>query len=241
MNEDILQQISKLSDFYKGLALTAETEDSIKVAGPLYFEADSENLDLLSGTFDIELEIHKSYPEQLPIVKETAGKIPKEFGHINPNGTLCLGVPTELRRLFLYDPTLIGFVSRLVVPFLYGFLYWNKHGTHPFGECPHGDKGIVQHYMDNLSLSDEVTALTVICFLYRHGYRGHHPCPCGSKLRVRSCHGKKLFGLHSLHTQYTIESDFRSILSACSEKIKAGDLPASLSKQLRTILRKNKA
>jgi hypothetical protein len=138
----------------------------------------------------------------------------------------------------LEQPSLIGFVNRLVIPYLYGYCYWKQHGRHPFDEQQHGHEGIVQHYMDTLHLADELAALAVVCFLFEYGYRGHHLCPCGSVLKVRNCHGPALRALHQHHNPQTLRHDFVSIFEICFSKFQVGQfpLPTPLRQQVLRIL-----
>ena len=125
-------------------------------------------------------------------------------------------------------------MNKLVIPYFYGYCHWKKYGEHPFGEHKHGAEGIVRYYIDELELVDEVAALAVVCFLFEHGYRGHHACPCGSGLNVRRCHGPKLRELHQHHTPETLRQDFALVFS----KFK-GDylsLPLPLKRQVLRLL-----
>jgi hypothetical protein len=233
VTEYLYEQISELRDFHKGLASVVERDNKIVVTGVLSFEASAEGLEVITGCFDIELLVPHNYPDMLPQVKETGGNINSNYNHINADATLCLAVPIEERRIFLEEPTLLGFVNRIVIPYLYGFSYWKKHGLHPFNEAEHGAKGIAQHYINALNLSGDNSALSVICFLMEHGYRGHHDCPCGSGRRVRSCHGPMLLSLHQTHTPHTLQADFLAILNVCLEKVEKKDavIPEPLLKK----------
>lgn len=174
----------------------------------------------------------------LPRARETEGRIERTYPHINDDGTLCLAIPVEQRRIFLEQPSLVGFVNRLVIPYLYGYCYWKQHGQHPFDEQQHGWEGIVQYYMDTLHLADELTALAFVCFLFQHGYRGHHDCPCGTGLKVRNCHGPALRNLHRYHTPETVRHDFFAVFEICFRKFQAGQLsfPTPLRTQILHLL-----
>jgi hypothetical protein len=176
----------------------------------------------------------------MPRARETAGRIERSYTHINQDGTLCLAVPIEERRIFFEQPSLLGFGDRLVIPYLYGYCHWKQYGRHPFDEQEHGEEGIVQYYIDTLHLADELAALAVVCFLFEHGYRGHHPCPCGSGLKVRNCHGPVLRSLHQHHTRLTLMHDFDSVFQVCFRKFQAGQLsfPMPLKSQILRILNK---
>ena len=238
MREDLRQKIIELSGVHKGLTNIVENDSETIVSGTLPFEASADGLETIRESFEIELIIPNGFPDALPRVKEIGGRIVADYEHRNPDGTLCLAVPVEQRRVFFEQPTLLGFVNRLVVPYLYGYCFWKKHGRHPFDEAAHGYEGILRHYVDTLGLRDDLAALAVICFLFEHGYRGHHECPCGSGLRVRACHGPALRALHEHHTPQTLRNDFLAIFEMCYTKFQNGQIsfPQPLRLQLVRLL-----
>lgn len=240
VTEKLRRQIAELTAVHKNLTTVVEGAAETIVAGALPFEASADGLETIAESFDIELTIPGAFPTTLPTVKETGGRIGSDYGHRNPSGTLCLGIPVEQRRLFLEEPTLLGFVNRLVIPYLYGFCFFKKHGGHPFSEAGHGNEGILCHYMDTLNLQDEAAALAVICFLIETGYRGHHDCPCGSGQIVRACHGSKLLALKRTHNEQSLRADFVAILSLCSAKFESGHPSISdpLRRQILRILKR---
>ena len=242
MGKGFSDEIAELQQVHKGLVGVTETDDKIIVFGPLSFEASASGYETIVDSFDVELIIHKNYPKKLPSVRETGGKILKSYDHINEDRTLCLAVPIEERRLYLIQPTLLGFVNKLVVPYLYGYCYWKEHGKHPFDESEHGSKGIIQYYRERLKLNDENSILAIISFLYEYGYRGHHYCPCGSGKKVRNCHGEQFQELLKLHSDHTLELDFVYILNHQIKKAKNDNysFPNSLETQVSRILKKRK-
>ncbi len=242
MKEDLQKQIAELNDVHKGLADIVEHNAETLLSGTLGFEASADGLETISDSFDVELTIPHVFPDRLPLAKELSGRIGVDYEHCNPNGTLCLAVPIEQRRVFFEQPTLLGFVNKLLIPYLYGYCFWSKHGYHPFGEAAHGYEGILRHYIDTLDLPNPLAALAVICFLFEHGYRGHHPCPCGSGRIVRACHGPALRALHENHTRETVRADFWAIVSVYFTECDKGQisLPHSLCKQLDRLMKKTK-
>ena len=239
MREDLREQLAELTGVYTGLRRVVDGDVHILVSGSLRFEASADGLETIAESFDIELSVPHAFPDSSPQAKEIGGRIGADYDHLNPDGTLCLAVPIEQRRLFLEQPTLLGFVNLLLVPYLYGFSFWTKHGYHPFGEAPHGAEGILDHYVETLGLEGPVCALAVISFLFEHGYRGHHDCPCGSGRRVRVCHGSVLRALHEQHTPETLRGDFSSIFGICFVRFQEGQLsfPPSLRNRLLRLLR----
>ncbi|MCC6579432.1 MAG: hypothetical protein IT440_03265 [Phycisphaeraceae bacterium] len=238
MTENLRRQIAELTEIHKELTAIVERDHETLLSGALPFEASADGLETITASFDIELTIPHDFPDTLPRVRETGGRIAGDYNHLNPSGTLCLAVPVEQRSIFFEQPTLLGFVNRLVIPYLYGYCFWKKHGRHPFDEAAHGYEGILRHYLDTLHLSSELAALSVICFLLEHGYRGHHDCPCGSGFTVRKCHGQALLTLYRHHTPQTLRGDFIVLFETCFAKFQNGQLsfPAPLREQLIRLL-----
>ena len=242
MTDDLRRQINQLIAVHKGLRDVVECDDGIVVSGLLPFEASADGLETITESFEIELTIPYDFPEALPRAKEIAGRIGSDYEHRNPSGTLCLAVPVEQRRIFLENPTLLGFVNRLVIPYLYGYCFFKKHGRHPFDESAHGNEGILRHYVDTLGLRDPLSALAVVSFLLEHGYRGHHDCPCGSGMRVRACHGPALLVLNQTHNQQSLHGDFIAIFSLCLKQFEDQQLifPKPMRLQLLRLLNRHK-
>lgn len=240
MTEDVQNQIAELVTVHKGLSNVIEHDREAVLSGSLPFEASADGLETITDSFDIELTIPNDFPDMLPRVRETGDRISTEYDHRNPGGTLCLAIPVEQRRVFFEEPTLLGFVNRLVIPYLYGFCFYTKHGYHPFDEAAHGYEGILRHYVDTLHLHDDLAALRVICFLFEHGYRGHHDCPCGSGRKVRACHGPALLALRKTHNERSLRTDFIAIFETCFAKFQNGQLsfPTPLRNQLLRLLKK---
>ncbi len=231
MLEDLGAEIEELRRDYVGLTRFREREDGLVVSGPLPFEASSDGHETIADAFEIDLIVPAAYPKALPWVLETSGRIRDDYEHVYTNGKLCLAVPTEERLTFWQEPCLRGFVTNLVIPYCYGYCYWERHGVHPFGEREHGGGGIARFYIDKLGLADEVQALEVAFHLFQYGYRGHHDCPCGSGSKLRDCHGPDLLELHRSHTAETARFDLVEILCNCVTK--ADDEKLELPEQLK--------
>lgn len=239
MTNEVKKQVRELTRVHNGLACISCGKRETVVKGGLRFEASHEGLPTISDRFDIELTVPKKYPEVLPRARETGGAVDPDYEHINSDGTFCLATPVDARVIFSERESLLGFVDFLVVPYLYGYCYWKKHGRHPFGERPHGGEGIVQYYKEELRLDNCVAALSAVSFLLEHGYRGHLNCPCGSGFKVRDCHGRTLLKLHEHHTKDTLKYDFEEALRFCLETGE-GTIPKALSKRIKRIIRKEK-
>lgn len=188
------------------------------VQGLLEFKASFNNISI-QDSFQIKLLIPSDYPDTPPVAKETAGRIPKGF-HSNHDG-LCLAAPIEIRRKFSENPTLLGFVNDLLIPFLFAFCYWEKHGIMPFGELSHGKKGIMEYYLDFFKVNSESTVLNLLKIIATGDYKKHHKCPCGSGIIIRYCHGESLMKLLK-----TSQADLLKDYLRCADYVNNKTLPS---------------
>jgi hypothetical protein len=158
------------------------------LAGSLAFVAEPAGKEQLADEYQIEIWIPENFPDAIPTVWETAGRIPPSF-HKLDDGSLCLGSQTNLRLILTESSSLLRFVERCVIPYLYGHTYFAKHGVPPFGELAHGKPGIRQdlamifgtHREEDI---EEFVRLTAM----RKRIANKKPCPCGSKRRLGRCH-----------------------------------------------------
>jgi hypothetical protein len=169
------------------------------VQGLLEFEATHEEIKV-RDSFQIKLLIPGDYNKTPPKPYETGGRIPKDF-HTYSDDSLCLATSVEIRRKFSETPTLIGFVESLLIPYLFSFSYWQEHGRMPYGELTHGPEGIMQYYLESFNVDSELIVLKFLKLLAIENYRGHHECPCGSRLKIRQCHGELVLRYKGLQSQ----------------------------------------
>ena len=139
-------QMDELQAKYQLLRLEFSQADNPVVQGTLRFDADYQGKEA-RGEYDIEIRIPDDYPRCVPSVRETGGRVPKDF-HRYTNSDLCLGAPVAVRKTFLESPTLLAFVENLVIPHLFSHAYFAEHGEMPFGDLEHGSLGIFDFYKD---------------------------------------------------------------------------------------------
>ena len=220
-------QIEDLLQTHPGLRLVGFDNVHTVLSGTLCFAATFEELPTITDSFEIVVRIPETFPEHLPEVYEVGGSIDSTYGHVFVDGRACLGAPVEMRRVFALQPSLLGFLNNLVIPYFYGFRYWKMFGKHPFGELAHNGEGIIEYYVEILELKNDEYAISVLCFLILYGFQEELECPCGSGLKVRHCHAGGLLELHQLHTPQTLRSEWHSAIQYCISKWEDGTMRLS--------------
>lgn len=180
--------VQDLLSKYPDLRLTPRAGDYVTIDGRLSFAMEAPGKGHISDEYSVELAIPDTFPTTPPVVRETGGRIPGTF-HQFTNGGLCLGSPTRLRLMLMQSPSLLRYVERCVIPYLYGYSYYQQHSTMPFGELEHGTPGLRQDLMPLFRTTDEyaVPAFVRLTTMKRRD-ANKQPCPCGSRRRLGRCH-----------------------------------------------------
>jgi hypothetical protein len=216
--ENISSQFSELKSKYPSLSLLKSASGELLIKGILVFSASYDEISI-EDEYEIEITIPRDYPDALPVAKEIGGRIPGDFHH-NPDGTLCLSAPLEVKKKFSHRAFLLGFVEDLLIPFLYSYSFKVKYERMPFGELPHGIEGILKDYKDKFNVNNNYAVFGLLKILADDDYRGHALCPCGSNIKLRNCHGKLLMELKKY--QKTDEF-FREYLLIFNHMMKSGE------------------
>lgn len=215
MNGQIVwEHFRELQREFPNVSLSYE-KDKFYVRGEIQFLAQYLNNEQLHESYSIELELSSSYPKVPPVSRELEGRIPDTF-HTFSNGTLCLGAPLAIKITFSKNPTLLGFLNSLLIPYLYSFTYMVSYKNLPYGELDHGAKGIINYYMELFQVVSIKSCLEFLYILASQKYRGHLLCPCDSGNILRKCHGPLLLELH----KYQDSKEFGIELIECLEYVK---------------------
>lgn len=91
------------------------------------------------------------------------------------------------------DGTILDYIDLLVVPYLYGYSYFEKHGDLPFGELEHGKAGLLKEYAKLFGVTSEkaVPGLIQMASMKKR-VANKYPCPCGSGKRLGKCHNRQV-------------------------------------------------
>lgn len=202
--EDLLVQ-------YPGLRLCPLTAGQVIVAGVLAFSAETPGKEHIEDEYEVEIAIPEQFPKWIPTVRETRGRIPPSF-HKLDDGSLCLGSPTRLLLVLSESPSILAFVERCVVPYLYGYSYYLKHRTMPFGELSHRQEGIHEDLAAIFGI-ERVEAVRGFLRLASMKKRqaNKRPCPCGSNRRLGKCHRLRVNDVRSRLGRYWFAALYRNL------------------------------
>lgn len=157
----------------------------------------------LEDFFELEIRIDK-IRYTLPIVFEK--RRIKNFHHKFVDGSLCLAVPMEI-TLFLkkHKNDLTMFFDNFIIPYLYGYTYFEMYNVMPFGERSHGVDGYVEYFNDIFGINNKKHTETFIQYIINNSkYRGHHICPCGSNKKIRDCHKDIIFHYYNENNEVVL-------------------------------------
>ena len=221
---------------HPNLELLLDPCGALRVCGEIGFTSTWDSR-VVDDTYLVEIPIPEDYPESPPAAFETGAKIAADFGHFMEDGSLCLGAPVGVRQEFQRHKTLVHFINKQIVPYLFTYSYKQRYGEAPFGELSHGAMGIREFYQDLFSVRDLVPVLALLKILADNNYRGHLACACGGDLNLRRCHGKQLRELSSVQPAPYFAQDAAAILGSLAEDevkgIHRGLLPQKILRELR--------
>ena len=215
----IYDHFFNLKSQYNQLHLARDKNGEYSVKGILSFSASYIDV-TIEDQFEICIDIPMQYPSVPPSVKETGGRISSSF-HVNPEiNTLCLGAPLEVKRKFLAEKNLVGFVEKLIIPFLYSYSYYEKNQRVPFGELSHGTRGILDYYKELFQTNNSQAVLNFLKLLISNSYRKNDLCPCRSGKPLKKCHADILIDIIKIHSQQDIIREYEQLHMLIQESSK---------------------
>ncbi|CAG0975569.1 hypothetical protein BURK2_01551 [Burkholderiales bacterium] len=210
VEQTVTDQMIEVQAQHPNLELLREPSGVLRVRGTIGFSIDHDSR-TIDDTYDVDLEIPDDYPASPPIVYETGGKIPDDFGHFMDAGNFCLGAPVEVRRRFSQHRNLLRFIDDQVVPYLFTYSYKRDHGKLPFGERPHGSMGLIEYYKEFFGTSG-IAAMKLLKCLADGSAPPLMRCPCGSESKLKDCHAPKLDELRPHLPPSRFEAELRQMI-----------------------------
>ncbi len=165
----------------------------------------------LTGKFGIRIKEREDKTlSKLPaLFVDDVQPIPdRHFGQKDFSACLCS--PLEESEFLIPEFQFRNYFEQLVIPFLYGQLFYSSEKHWPWDEYQHGGIGLLQSYFQIAELVTEKiikeflsylkqdknwNLYKMVLFLRRPSRQG---CPCGSNREFRDCHPEALKGLARL-------------------------------------------
>jgi hypothetical protein len=189
-----MRHVPSLDEFlrlYPLMAIRPHKGEGLLLKGRFTFSAESPTRGRIEDEFALQITVPNSFPRELPQVTETGGRIPRTGTyHVNGgDGTLCLGSPFRLLLELSREPTLTGFASHCLVPYLYAISdKLRSPGPLAFDELAHGAAGILNDCVDLFNLRTQEQARSALKLLgVKKRLANKHPCPCGCGRRLGKC------------------------------------------------------
>jgi hypothetical protein len=184
------------------MGLLPITGSALVIEGEFQFSAAAKDRVEITDSYRLRITVPDEFPADLPTVIELRSRIPRngEF-HVNSDGSLCLGSPLRLLLKLSKQPTLPGFASHCLVPYLYAISHKLRFGGQlPFSELKHGRPGELEDYMELFSLKRPEQAQRAIRLLgTKKRLANKAPCPCDCGQRLGRCSfNKKLRKIRQL-------------------------------------------
>ena len=181
------------AEFKRALAFAQPFLELIKVkegfvATGRYVLNDGPHSDGPIENFEIEILVDQNFPKIEPIVRETAGRIPREIDRHMYGSSRCCTCVWEEWLAISDDVSFSGFVQGPLHNFFLSQLHFELHDDWPFGERSHGSAGFVESVSRILGFRvNRTEALVHLNTLTAEKIKGHRLCVCGSNKKVRDC------------------------------------------------------
>jgi hypothetical protein len=192
-----------------GLILAPSLSSDVLIEGDLWCHRVGPDDVVIDDHYAVKIEVPRQFPRALPRVFETEGRVPQTF-HRNPDKSLCLGSPIAIRFAIEEEPTVGGFIDRVIIPYLYSHAYFIRYDAMPFGELAHGSQGLEEDVRRLFCLPGGTNAeefLRLASLKRRHANK--HRCPCRSGVRVGRCHAAAVHHARSRFGRFVCRAEWK--------------------------------
>jgi len=148
----------------------------------------------------VEVEPDRAVRGGLPVVREIGGRIPQsEDRHVSHDGTACIALPDAFWFQYPKGLSLKEFLDGPMRGYfaVQSLISRGVSDAWEQGEWDHGEAGVLRFYQERFGNESPFVILRFLRLVATKAVRGHAPCPCGSGLRLRKCHGPVILDLRS--------------------------------------------
>jgi len=173
---------------YPGLILDADEKNTAPcISGIIKLEDEKGSF---IDSYKIKIVPTSEYPNRFPHVFETDGRIPINIDwHVYPDdGHCCISSIPEEILICKNGISIHSFIENQVKPYFFNQKYREMKGFF-LNERPHGMKGNIQFFTEELKTTDFVKLIQELYFIKaRNEPNRVQKCFCGSGLKYRKCH-----------------------------------------------------
>ena len=209
-------EVTELLARYDGLRLLPSVAMTTRIVGTLTFRAEGRTTESLEDSYEVMIEVPADFPERMALAWETDGRIPATY-HKLDNGALCLGSRVRLRLQMAGSPSVLRFIERCVIPYLYGYSHFLKTGKMPFGELDHGEIGSLQDLASLIGMEMGPAIPYCVLATMKRRRANKQRCPCGSGRRLGRCHNRKVNMLRHRVGRLILVKEMQTIAAAFRE------------------------
>jgi hypothetical protein len=140
--------------------------------------------------YDVKIALYDQYPNVLPMIWETGGKITRTADwHVNNNGSLCVGTDVCQYHTLAAGITLLDWIEKLAIPYLANHKLKLDKGNYSNVERSHGWMGVYEEYAElfNISSKNKLLERLRLCS-DRAEMSRNISCFCGSGRKYKRCY-----------------------------------------------------
>lgn len=219
---DLDKLIAEFIQVYPSFEVTDKNDEGTTLEGEFALDAEYKGI-RLSEIYSLKIVVFKGFPIKVPQVYETSNQIPLSYEHLYNTRQLCLGINGELALELWPDGTLVDFARSAITDYLYTAKFFIKFGRYPFGERSHFEEGIFEFYREYFNVESREAIINLLQAIAKQQYRGHLPCPCGSGMKTRDCHGAEIRTIMNSPLRETFKSDLDSIVDLILARLKSSN------------------
>jgi len=169
--------------------------------------------------YQVEIQLPPNFPSGIPRVRETGMRIPRIADrHMYADGTACLFVEEEWIMANPEGTDWFVFLNGPVRNFFIGQCLVEAGAGWPFGQRSHGSKGILECYAELTCANDLRTAYNYLEMLGKKKLKGHWPCPCGSRMKIRDCHRQVIWSLRQRIPHQVFQNSWKHVQNELHSK-----------------------
>lgn len=183
----IKPQINEMLNNYTGLREESIEETNVILSGAISINRSYNNF-VVDNEYKLKIVIPLNN-DKCPEIVDIGNHISQSYVHKYLDGRLCLETDAYVAYCFYKGYTLMQWMKNIVEPYYYSYEYYCQFDEFPFGERGHSFIGVIETYQQIFEEQDIFKILKLLSAISQRKYRGHLPCPCGSNIITRKCHG----------------------------------------------------